>query len=222
MSMTTIVVADDHAVVRQGLKTLLASEPSFSVVGEASEGLEAVRLTESLKPDVLVCDLMMGGINGLEVTRQVCKRSPKTAVVILSMYGTESYILQALRAGARAYVLKEAPTDDLLRAIHEVLKGHRFLSAPLSEMAIDVYLQKTESSATDAYDSLTTREREVLQLAAQGCNNAKIAESLFISPRTVEIHRAHMMRKLGLRTHKDLVAYCVKRGILPGGHPDLV
>ncbi|MBI2869691.1 MAG: response regulator transcription factor [Chloroflexi bacterium] len=214
--MISIVLADDHWVVRQGLKALLEAESDFRVIGEASDGLEAARVVEQLKPRILVLDLMMGGINGLEVTRQVAKHPSETSVVILSMYGNESYVLEALRAGAKAYVLKESTSEELVRAIREVIKGYRYLGAPLSERAIEVYLQKTEPTTQDAYDTLTTREREVLHLAAQGYTNAEIANRLFISRRTVEIHRANMLRKLGLRTqHIQLVQYAVQRGILP-------
>lgn len=215
-SEITIILADDHWVVRQGLRALLEEEPDFRVIGEASDGLEAARVVEQMKPDILVLDLMMGGINGLEVARQVSKHPSETKVVILSMYGNESYVLEALRAGARAYVLKESTSDELVRAIREVMAGHRYLGSPLSERAIEIYLQKTEPTTQDAYDTLTTREREVLHLAAQGYTNAEIAQRLFISRRTVEIHRANMLRKLGLRTqHIQLVQYAVQRGILP-------
>ncbi len=212
----TIILADDHWVVRQGLRALLEAEPDFRVIAEASDGLEAVRVVEQLKPDILVLDLMMGGINGLEVTRQVARHPSETKVVILSMYGNESYVLEALRAGAQAYVLKESTSEELVRAIREVMGGHRYLGSPLSERAIEIYLQKTEPTTQDAYDTLTTREREVLHLAAQGYTNAEIGQRLFISRRTVEIHRANMLRKLGLRTqHIQLVQYAVQRGIVP-------
>lgn len=212
----TILLADDHQIVRQGLKSLLEGESDFKVIGEASKGLESLQLTERLKPDVLVLDLMLGDISGLEVTRQVSERSPKTAVVILSMYSNEGYVLEALRAGAKAYVLKESTATELVRAIREAIAGRRYLGSPLSERAIDTYLQKSEPPAPDPYDMLTPREREVLTLAAQGLTNAEIAAKLFISRRTVEIHRANMLRKLGLRNqYTQLVRYAIKRGILP-------
>jgi DNA-binding NarL/FixJ family response regulator len=157
----------------------------------------------------------MNGINGLEVTRQISKRSPKTGVIILSMYGNESYVLEALRAGAKAYILKESSSSELVRAVREVASGHHYLGPPLSERAIQSYLQRTETSVVDPYDTLTTREREVLHLAAQGCTNAEIAAQLYISRRTVEIHRANMIRKLGLHSQAQLVRYALQRGILP-------
>jgi two-component system response regulator NreC len=213
--MITIVLADDHHVVRQGLRLLLAAEPDLQIIGEAADGLEASQLVERLQPNILVLDLMMRGINGLEVTKEVSRHSPRTGVVILSMYSNEAYVLEALRAGAKAYVLKEATSDELVRAIREAASGHRYLSSSLSEHAIEAYIQKTEETALDPYDALTAREREVLHLAAQGCTNADIADRLYISRRTVEAHRANMMRKLGLHTQIDLIRYALQRGILP-------
>lgn len=199
-NVATIVLADDHHVVWQGLRALHEAEPAFRVIGEAGDGLEAVQQVEHLRPDVLVLDLMMPGLSGLEVTCQVRKRSPKTRVVILSMHANEAYVLEALRAGAAAYVLKESTSMELVRAIHEAIAGRRYLSPPLSERAIEVYGQKTKEAMQDPYETLTTREREVLHLAAQGYTNAEIAKMLTLSSRTVETHRAHMMRKLGLHS----------------------
>lgn len=215
MSMTTIVLADDHHIVRQGLRSLLEAEPDFSVIGETGDGLEAAQLVERLQPDVLVLDLMMPSLNGLEVTRQVSQRSPQTHVVILSMYANEAHVLEALRAGAVAYVLKESTAAELVRAVREAVAGRRYLSPPLSERAIEVYMQKAESAALDPYETLTAREREVLYLVAEGHTNAEIADRLFISRRTVETHRANLMRKLDLRTQTDLISYALRRGIVP-------
>ena len=213
--MTTIVLADDHHVVRQGIRSLLEGEPDLQVIGETADGLEVIQLVETLHPDILVLDLMMRDINGIDVTREVSKRSPSTSVVILSMYGNEAYVLEALRAGAKAYVLKESSADELVRAIHEAVVGHRYLSSPLSERAIEEYIRKTEDTALDPYETLTTREREVLHMAAQGSTNADIATRLYISRRTVETHRANMMRKLGMHTQTDLIRYALQQGILP-------
>jgi two-component system response regulator NreC len=215
MSMTAIVLADDHHVVRQGLRSLLEAEPGFSVIGETGDGLEVTQLVERLRPDVLVLDLMMPGLNGLEVTRQVSQRSPRTHVVILSMHANEAYVLEALRAGAVAYVLKESTSAELVRAVREAVAGRRYLSPPLSERAIEAYMQKAESATLDPYETLTAREREVLHLVAEGHTNAEIADRLFISRRTVETHRANLMRKLSLRTQTDLISYALRRGILP-------
>jgi DNA-binding NarL/FixJ family response regulator len=213
--MTTIVLADDHHVVRQGLRVLLEGQPDFQLVGEAGDGLEAVQLTERLKPDVLIIDLMMPSLNGLEATRQLSQRSPHTRVVILSMHANEAYVLEALRNGAAGYVLKDSSAADLVHAVREVVAGRRYLSSPLSERAIAAYIQKASDVALDPYEMLTNREREVLHLAAEGYTNAEIADQLSISPRTAETHRANLMHKLGLRTQTDLIRYALRRGILP-------
>jgi DNA-binding NarL/FixJ family response regulator len=209
----TIVLADDHQVVRQGLRAILEGERNLRVVGEAGNGIEATRLVERLRPDVLVLDLMIPGLSGLEVTRQLAKRSPKTRVVILSMHGDKSYVLEALKNGAAGYVLKDCSADELIKALHEAAVNRRYLSPPLSDSAIDAYVQQA-GVTTDPYDSLSNREREVLQLAAEGHTNAEIGKRLFISPRTVEIHRANMMAKLDLRNHTDLIRYALKRGVI--------
>lgn len=216
MSNIRILLADDHRVVREGFRALLETEPDFEIVGETGDGLEAVRLVEQHKPQVLVVDLMMPGLNGLEVARQVAQRVPRTRIVVLSMHANEAYVLEALKNGASAYVLKDASTAELVRAVREANAGRRYLSPPLSEPAIDSYIQRARTSdSLDVYDTLTNREREVLQLAAEGHTNAEIAARLFISPRTVETHRANAMHKLGLRSHTDLVRFALQRGILP-------
>ena len=214
---TTIVLADDHKVVRQGLRTILEAEPNFRVIGETGNGVEVVRLVERLGPEVLVLDLMMPGLNGLEVTRQIRKRSQKTRVVILSMHKDEAYVIQALKNGASAYVLKDSSAEELVKAVHEAAADRHYLSPPLSDSGIQAYVQRATSAPTeiDRYDSLSSREREVLQLAAEGHTNAEIGKRLFISPRTVEIHRANMMHKLRLHSHTDLIRYALKREILP-------
>ena len=215
MNKTRIVLADDHPVVRHGVRSLLQSDPEFTVVGEASDGIETVQLVEKLSPDVLVVDLMIPGLNGLEITRQVRQRSPMTRVIILSMHANEPYVLEALKNGAAGYVLKDSSGTDLIQAVRMVATGQRYLSPPLSERAVEAYMMKSQESSFDAYDGLTDREREVLQLAAEGLSNPDIAGRLSISPRTVETHRANLMRKLSLKTQTDLIRYALKRGILP-------
>jgi two-component system, NarL family, response regulator NreC len=196
----------------------LETEADFSVVDEASDGLEALRLIAHWKPDVLVIDLMMPGLTGLEVVRQTKKISPETRMIILSMYSDEAYVLEALKSGAMGYVLKGVNPTDLIQGVHEVLAGRRYLSAPLSERAIEVYIQRgKEAVGGDPYDALTTREREVLQLAVNGLTNHGIAAALTISSRTVEIHRANMMHKLGLHHQVDLVRFAMRRGLLSSG-----
>jgi two-component system, NarL family, response regulator NreC len=215
MSRTTIVLADDHFVVRKGLRTVLEAEPEFSVVGEATDGLEAAQLAEELTPDVLILDLMMPGLNGLDVARQVHQRCPRTRMLILSMYADEGYVMQALRNGAAGYILKETRGLDLIGAVREVAAGRHYLGPPLSERAIELYLEKAEASSLDLHETLSTREREVLQLAAEGYPSSAIAARLGISPRTAETHRANMMRKLDLQSQTDLIRYALRRGILP-------
>ena len=212
--MVTLLLADDHAVVRLGLQRLVENEPDFRVVSEVADGLQVLPEVERLHPDVLLLDLVMPGLSGLEVLRQVRKRCPKTRVVILSMHANEAYVLEALRNGAAAYVLKGSNGSEVLEAVRAVVAGRRYLSPPLSELAIQTYLEKAEEAAPTAYDALTTREREVLQLSAEGYNNSQIAARLFISRRTVETHRANVFRKLGLHTQTDLVRYALRRGII--------
>ena len=215
MSLTTIVLADDHHVVRQGLRALLEAEPGFSVVAEAADGLAAADLVERLKPNVLVLDLMMPRLGGLEVARQVRQRSPQTRVVVLSMHANEAYVLEALRNGVAGYVLKESTAADLVQAVREAVAGRRYLSPPLSERAIELYVQKAQATIPDIYETLTSREREVLHLVAEGYSNADIAARLSIARRTAETHRARVMRKLGLRNQTELIRYALRRGILP-------
>lgn len=208
-----LVLADDHQIVRQGLKAILRTEPDLVLVGEAADGVEAARLVERLQPDVLVLDLMMPGGGGLEVARQVAKRWPHTRTVILSMHSNEAYVVEAFRAGAAAYVLKDSSAEDLVRAIRAVAVGERYLSPPLSEHGLALYLRKAQAKPVDAYDRLTTREREVLQLTAEGFSSSEVAKRLFISARTVESHRANVMHKLGVRNQKELVRYALERGM---------
>ena len=215
MSRTTIMLADDHPVVRQGLRALLEAEQDFTVVGEAADGLEVAGLVERLRPNVLVLDLMLPGLGGIEVTRQICHRFPQTRVVILSMYANEAYVLEALRNGAAGYVIKEASAAQLVQAVREVSAGRRYLSPPLSENAIEAYIQKAQATPLDLYETLTTREREVLHLAATGNSNIEIADRLGISSRTAETHRANLMRKLGLHSQTELIRYAMRRGIIP-------
>lgn len=209
-----LVLADDHQLVRQALRILLETEPEFTVVGETSDGLKVLDLVTRLEPDLLVVDLMMPGLGGMEVSRQVTRRVPGTRVVILSMHMDEAHVLEALRNGVRGYVRKDATAADLFRAIREVSAGHMYLSPPFSDQAIEAYRQKAADAEVDPYDRLTAREREVLQMAAEGLGNTEMAERLGISPRTAETHRANLMRKLGLRRVTDLVRFALRRGLL--------
>jgi two-component system, NarL family, response regulator NreC len=213
--MITIVLADDHHVVRRGIRALLEAETDMKVVGEAGTGLEATQLVQQLKPDVLVVDLMLADMSGLLVIRQSRKKSPRTSALVLSMYGNDCYVVEALQAGAKSYVLKDCPPEELLRAVREVGAGHRYLAPPLSDRAIEAYLVRSEESKLDPYDMLTSREREVLLLAAQGMTGSQTAEKLCISPRTVESHRSRLMQKLGLRNRAELIHYAVRQGLVP-------
>ena len=210
----SIVLADDHRIVRQGLHALLEAEPDFNVIGETGDGLEALELVKKLNPDVAVVDLMMHGLNGLEVARQLTRLVPRTKIVILSMYDDEGFVLEALSNGVAAYVLKDAGSADLIQAVREVHDGHRYLSPSLSDRAIDVYEQMTKMKTSDKYETLTTREREVLQLSAEGHTNSEIAQRLGISVRTAETHRSKVMHKLGVHTQADLTRYAIRRGII--------
>jgi DNA-binding NarL/FixJ family response regulator len=210
----SIVLADDHPIVRHGLRALLEAEPDFTIVAEVEDGLKAIEVVERLRPNVLVLDLMMPGLNGLDVTLQTGQRSPNTQVIILSVYATEAYVLQALRNGAAAYVLKKSSPDELVKAIREVIAGRSFLSRALSAQAVETYRQKASELPAEPYDRLTPREREVFHLVAEGHTSAEIAMHLSISPRTVEMHRRNLMKKLNLSTQADLTRYALQRGIL--------
>jgi DNA-binding NarL/FixJ family response regulator len=209
-----LVLADDHLVVREGLRALLEAEPDFEVVGQTGNGSEVAALVDDVQPDVLVLDLMMPGIGGLDVIREITRRRPGTRIVVLSMHANEAYVLEALSHGAGAYVLKQSEAGELVRALREVAAGRRYLSPPLSDRALEAYLRQSESGVPERA-TLTPREREVLQLVAEGHTSPEIAERLFISPRTVETHRSNLMRKLGLRTPADVVRYAVRHGVLP-------
>jgi DNA-binding NarL/FixJ family response regulator len=213
--MTRILLADDQQVVRQALRCLLERESDLQVVGETSDGLEIIPLVERLKPDVLVTDVAMPGLYGLEVTRRVREQAPGTGVVVLSRYPNEWYVTEALRRGALGYVVKQSDAAELLRAVRVVARGGHYLGAPLSDEPIDVWMARAARAATDPYDTLTAREREILQLVAEGYSSTSIARRLAISARTAEAHRANVMRKLRLRNRAALIRYALSRGVLP-------
>lgn len=211
----TVLIADDHPIMRQGLRRLLDAEKDFEIIGEANNGLEALQLVERFKPQVLVVDLMMPDLSGLEVLRQVRQRSPATVSVVLSMQNAEIYVMEALKNGAMGYVLKDTAPTEIIHAIREAAQGRKYLSPSLSDQMINVLVRKLKTDpSTDPYDDLTPREREVLEMVANGKTNAQIAAQLSISPRTVELHRASMMSKLGLHNQVDIIRYAIKRGIL--------
>jgi DNA-binding NarL/FixJ family response regulator len=212
--LVRVLLADDHVFIREGIRAILDFEPSIEIVGETGDGLEVLNLVEKLIPDVLVLDIKLPGLNGLEVVRQIDQRGFLTRIIILSMLDDEPFVLQALKNGAKGYITKGADTNELIRAIHEVMLGRFYLSPPLSERAIEAYLEKTRTLDLDLYDTLTNRERQVLQLAAEGRNNPEIAQRLVISPRTAERYRSNIMRKLRFNNQSDLIRYAIRRGIL--------
>lgn len=210
----TVLLVDDHPMIRQGLRNLVTSENDFQVVGEAGDGVEALQKIELTRPDVLIVDMMMPNLNGLEVLLQVKRLSPKTRTIVFSMQSAEPYVVEALRAGADGYLLKETGPGELIAAIHSVLRGDRYLSERLSEK-LEGNGVSVENAPLDLYQSLTTREREILQMAAEGRSSTEIGHKLGISPRTVELHRSRFLKKLGLRNQAELVRYAIRRGILP-------
>ncbi len=213
--MTTLLLADDHQIVREALRLLLETQPDFNVIAETGDGLDALHLIEKHKPDLLILDMMMPGLTGLEVARRTKSISPATRVIVLSMHDAESYVVEALAAGVAGYVLKKSSSSDLIHAIREALTGNLYLSPSLNERALQAYIQRAQDSrAEDPYDTLTQREREIFQLAAEGLSNPHIAERLTLSARTVEMHRGNLMKKLGLKSQTELVKYAVKRGVV--------
>lgn len=213
--MINILLADDHQVLREALRLLLETQSDFHVLAETGDGLEAVALIQKHQPDVLIVDMQMPGLSGLEVARATKRVSPATKVIVLSMHEAESYVVEAMEAGAAAYVLKKSSSADLVFAIRQALEGLTYLSPALNQESIEAYLQRSkESRATDPHAALTNREREVYQLAAEGLNNPQIAARLSLSARTAEMHRANLMKKLGLKSQTELVKYAIKRGLV--------
>jgi DNA-binding NarL/FixJ family response regulator len=210
-----IVLADDHTVVRKGLRLLLESHPGFTVVADAADGREAVALVERHTPDVAVVDVAMPILNGIEAARQISARVPQTAVVFLSMHADEGYVLKALKSGARAYLLKDSAEHDLIAAVEAVSEGKAFFSPAISKMLVEDYLrQMRERQVEDSYELLTTREREVLQLFAEGHNNKEVAALLNLSLYTVETHRGNIFQKLNLHSIAELILYAVRKGVI--------
>ena len=210
-----ILLADDHAVVRDGVRALLEKQSDMSVVAEAADGREAAQLAEEFSPDVVVMDIGMPNLNGIDATRRILTSHPQTAVVILSMHQDESYVLRSLKAGAKGYLLKDSLRSDVLDAIRAVAQGRSFLTRKISRMMQEDYIREMEHRGLeDSYDLLTDREREVLQLAAEGKPNKEIAAELNISLTTVETHRTHILQKLGLHSVPELILYAVRKGII--------
>jgi len=213
--MIKVFLTDDHQVVRRGLAVILETQSDLEVVGESEDGFDTLEKIPRLKPNVIIADLQMPNMGGIEMIRQITTSFPEIKAIAYTMYDDESSVLAALHAGAMGYVLKSSTLDELVLAIKNVIAGRRFLGSPLPELAIDALINLSKADDKDPYCMLTAREREVLQLVAERNSNAEIAEKLFISRRTVEIHRSHMMKKLGLhRPHVDLVRYAAERGLI--------
>jgi two-component system response regulator NreC len=215
MNPIRILLADDHTVMRNGLRLLLERQRNLTVVAEASDGRESVRLAEQLSPDVVVMDIAMPNLNGIEASRQIMASNPDIAIVILSMHSDESYVIRALKAGARAYLLKDSAEGDLIAAIHAITDGKSFFSPAISRILVEDYMRQLEQKhVEDTYELLTAREREILQLLAEGKTNKEVAAMLNLSIYTVETHRTHILQKLNLHNVPELILYAVRKGII--------
>jgi DNA-binding NarL/FixJ family response regulator len=210
-----ILLADDHTIVRQGLRRILEENSQMQVIGEAGDGRQAVQLALELKPDAVVMDLAMPHLNGMEAIRQINRKLPAAKVLVLSMSSDEGYVVQSLEAGAKAYLLKDSADTDLVQAILAVTHGKSFFSPPISKILLDEYIRQIqEKKLTDRYDLLTEREREILQLIAEGKTSREIGELLNVSASTVDTHRAHVMEKLDLHNPYEVVLYAVRKGLI--------
>ena len=215
MKSIRILLADDHTVMRRGLRLLLESQPEFSVVAEAADGRQAVERAEATQPDVAVIDIAMPNLSGIEAAQRMAATLPHVAIVILSMHSDEGYVLRALKAGAKGYLLKDSAEGDLIEAIKAVHQGKTFFSPEISKMLVEDYIREIRTrGAEDSYDLLTSREREILQLLAEQKSNKEIASALNLSPYTVETHRRNLQEKLNLHSLAELILYAVRKGII--------
>ncbi|HXF82803.1 MAG TPA: response regulator transcription factor [bacterium] len=215
MAKIRVLVADDHAIVREGVRMILAKEPDVEVVGEAGDGQEALDLVERLRPHVVIMDISMPGVGGIEATQRLKAAHPQIQVLALTMHEDESYVFQLLRAGAAGYVLKRAAAQDLVQAVRAAARGEAFLYPSVARRVVEDYLKRVEAGEErERYDGLTAREKEILTLIAQGLSNQQIAEKLFISIKTVQTHRAHILEKLGLHDRTELVRYAIRKGLI--------
>ena len=214
MKPLRILLAEDHTVVRQGLRKVLEERPEWQVVAEAGDGREAVRLAELVVPDVAILDIAMPLLNGIEATRQITRRVPGTRIVVLSMYADEAYVTQILQAGAAAYLLKDSADVDLIHAVDEVSRGKSFFSPAIARVMLDDYVRQGPDKGSSRYESLSEREREIFQLIAEAKTNKEIASLLNVSPKTVETHRGHIMEKLDLHSAAEIVLYAVRQGVI--------
>ena len=215
MKQIRILLADDHTVMRRGLRLLMESQPEFSVVAEASDGRQAVEQAEATQPDVAVMDIAMPNLSGIEAAQRIATAQPNTAIVILSMHSDEGYVLRALKAGAKGYLLKDSAEGDLIEAIKAVHQGKTFFSPEISKMLVEDYVREIRTrGAEDSYDLLTSREREILQLLAERKSNKEIALALNLSLYTIETHRRNLHEKLNLHSLAELILYAVRKGII--------
>jgi len=215
MDKIKVLLVEDHTIVRKGLRAILDGEEGIEVIEEAENGREAVAKVEQLRPDVVLMDISMPILNGLEATRQIRKRFPEVKVLILTMHTNEEYIFQILRAGASGYVVKQAVPTELVSAIHDVYRGDAFLSSSISKKVIEEYIRQAEATVEEnSYDKLTHREREVLQLIAEGYSNREIAKLMYISVKTVESHRSNLMDKLDIHSTAELTQYAIRKGVI--------
>jgi DNA-binding NarL/FixJ family response regulator len=210
-----IVIAEDHTILREGLRSLLCSDPDFDVVGEAEDGRDAIRCVEALSPDLVLMDLSMPRMNGLDAIKEIKKQNPEIKIIVLTVHKTEEYILATLQAGADGYVLKDATHSELVMAIKNVIAGKRYLSPGISEKVIEGYLEGRRTLKTkSSWDTLTQREREILKLIAEGYKNKEVADYLYISLKTVEKHRSNLMRKLDLHNVAALTVFAAEKGLI--------
>ena len=215
MGKTRILIADDHGIVRKGLRLQLEQHGEFEVVGEAADGREAVRMTEELQLDVVIMDIAMPSLNGIDAAAQMLKRDPRLKVIILSMHSDESYLTRALTAGVKGYLLKETADADLYRAVQVVAQGKVFFSPTITNTLLEDYMRQLQQRGLqDSYDLLTDREKEILQLLAEGRSNKEVANILDLSTYTVETHRTHLMQKLNLHSSAEIVLYAVRKKII--------
>jgi two-component system, NarL family, response regulator NreC len=215
MSKIRILVADDHGIVRKGLRFLLDRQADMEVVGEASDGREAMRLSEELAPNIVIMDVAMPQLNGIDATSQIIKTNPRIGIIILSMHADESYLVRALSAGAKGYLLKDSAEEDLVRAVQVVAQGRPFFSPKIAQSLLEDYVRALQDRGLqDSYELLTDREREVLQLLAEGKSNKEVATILDLSTYTVETHRTNLMHKLNLHNTAEIVLYAVRKKII--------
>jgi two-component system response regulator NreC len=210
-----VLIADDHTIVREGIRMILTAQPDIEVVGEAANGQEAIDLTRKLRPDVVVMDISMPGVSGINATKAIKAEMPEVNVLALTMHEDETYVFQLLKAGASGYVLKRGAASDLVNAVRAASKGEAFLYPSVAKAVVQDYLQRVEAGEErERWDGLTQREREILKLIAEGYTNQEIAQKLYISVKTVQTHRAHILEKLGLHDRTELVRYAIRKGLI--------